>query len=102
MVNELTIETNILLISKNAPRKGKMDRRKKRRKKLSVPTRSQRLDVYRKSSVWEAVREADLLIPLTPQERIDTACQFRGSNSSINKTEAKSKPLIMFNMHVYE
>nr|XP_022309065.1 uncharacterized protein LOC111114852 [Crassostrea virginica] len=75
--------------SQNAPRKGKMDRRKKRRKKLSVPTRSQRLDVYRKSSVWEAVREADLLIPLTPQERVDTACQFRGTSSDNYKTKAK-------------
>lgn len=55
-------------------------RKWKKKKKLSLQTKSQRLEVYKKYTVTEAIREADLLIPLTVDERLEAACQFKESN----------------------
>ncbi|XP_065928846.1 uncharacterized protein [Magallana gigas] len=64
---------------KNKPVKS-TSRKWKKKKKLSLQTKSQRLEVYKRYTVTEAIREADLLIPLTVEERLEAACQFRESN----------------------
>lgn len=73
-------------------------RKWKKKKKLSLQTKSQRLEVYKKYTVTEAIREADLLIPLTVEERLEAACQFKESNFRQPRnleTKGKiSKPLL--------
>ncbi|XP_056007438.1 uncharacterized protein LOC125666199 [Ostrea edulis] len=63
--------------------------RRKRKKKLALQKKTQKLDCYKKSSVMEAIQEADLLLPLTSQQRLDTACKFKGSNSLTAPTSGK-------------
>lgn len=67
-------------------------RKWKKKKKLSLQTKSQRLEVYKKYTVTEAIREADLLIPLTVEERLEAACQFKESNfRQLRDLETKGK-----------
>lgn len=67
-------------------------RKWKKKKKLSLQTKSQRLEVYKKYTVTEAIREADLLIPLTVEERLQAACQFKESNfRQLGNLETKGK-----------
>ncbi|XP_062609019.1 zinc finger CW-type PWWP domain protein 2 homolog [Saccostrea cucullata] len=56
------------------------NKKKRKRLRLAMHTKCSKLENYRKSSVTEAIQEADLLIPLTSEERINTACKFKGSN----------------------
>lgn len=67
-------------------------RKWKKKRKLSLQMKSQRLEVYKKYTVAEAIREADLLIPLTVDERLEAACQFKESNlKQFRNLETKGK-----------
>ncbi|XP_062597532.1 uncharacterized protein LOC134258956 [Saccostrea cucullata] len=58
----------------------KTKKKRKKRLRLAMQIKCSKLENYRKSSVMEAIQEADLLIPLTSQERINNACKFKGNN----------------------